>query len=166
MRWRLDQGISAVEVMVATTLMVAVVAVVGPVMASSFGSGATLQDESRAADELKLAVERIDREVRAAECIHAPAAGSSGSLLSFRTHVGTGGPFDVSYRVEDGDLVRRVDGDQTVAEGLVASGSEFTHSASVGSRAKIAIAFDVAVGTSGTRHLETTITGRNAWTSC
>ncbi|MBI2168229.1 MAG: prepilin-type N-terminal cleavage/methylation domain-containing protein [Actinobacteria bacterium] len=161
-------GFTLVEVMVAVALIGAVVAVMGPVMTSSFESGNAVTDESRALDEIRVAVARIDKELRSAQCISVPSAGGSGSSLTFDTLAGTGGAYSVTYRVAAGAL-ERVEGGSTesVATGLVATGDEFTHGANPGQRASVAIHLQVRFASDHSpRAVSTVIAGRNAWDAC
>lgn len=168
-RWRSAAGMTAVEMVVAVSLLGAIVAVFGPVMSSSFNSAEVTQNESRALDEIRNAVARIDRELRSAECIQAPAADTSASVLTFTTHAGTSGAYEVTYAVDaDGTLTRTV-GDETthVGDGIVVTSEEFAHSANPGQRAKIAVNLQVRFEDGNSpRDLRTEIAGRNAWKAC
>ena len=65
-RVRREHGFTLVETMVAVLLISVVIAVFGPVLSSSFEAGEMLSNESRAIDEIRTAVGRIDRELRSA----------------------------------------------------------------------------------------------------
>lgn len=158
---------SLIEMMVAISLFGAIVGVMGPVMTSAFNSTRVVQNESRALDEIRVAISRIDRELRSAECITSPAAGSAGSVLDFRTHA-NGSPYDVTYSVVDGQLVRTVGTDtQHVGEGIVVTSEEFGRAANPGQRDAVAIELNVRFeGAHNPRVVSTTIAGRNAWASC
>lgn len=163
-----EAGLSAVELMLGVALMVAALGVFGPLLTSSFGSTPRLQDESRALDELRVALARIDHELRSAECIDAPGAGEAGSTLTFRTHAGTAGAYDVTYSVSDGHLERRVGSvTEAVGDGVVATGTEFRHTAVPGNRALVDVGLQVRFEDDHSpRVVETTITGRNTWVPC
>lgn len=163
-----ERGMSLIEVVVATSLMGAVVAVLGPTMISSFNAGRVVDNESRALDEVRVAIARIDRELRSASCIDSPTAGGSGSALSFTTMAGAGGAYDVSYTVSGGQLRRTTAGGaQDIGEGLVVTSHEFSHAANPGQRASVTIVFQVRFEAShDPRTVETTVTGRNAWEAC
>ena len=167
--WRSERGMSLVEMVVAMSLMLAVVGVFGPVLTSAMNSGKVVQDQSRAIDEIRIAVARIDKELRSAQCISAPLAGQSGSTLTFVSLAGTGGAYTVTYSVApDGHLTRTRGGVcQPVGEGLVVTSEEFSHLTNAGQRGEIVIKLQVRFenGTSP-RAVETTIAGRNAWAAC
>ena len=171
MKWltrhgRGERGFTLAEMMVAVVLFGTVTAIFGPVLVSAMSSTDTLQNESRALDEVRVAISRIDRELRSAESVSAPAQGTSGSTLSFRTYAGTGGAYDVTYSVVNGELVRDVGGQQgAVAEGLVVSNEEFTYTCNPGQAASVTLKVQVRFESSHSpRLVTTTIAGRNAWT--
>lgn len=163
-----QRGMSLVEVVVAVSLFGAVISVVGPVLISAFRATGVVQNESRAIDEIRIAVARIDRELRSAECISSPASGQLGSTLTFRTRAGTGSAYDVTYAVSGGGLVRTTAaGTQRVGEGVVVSGQEFAHTGNPGQRAQVVIALQMRFeAANAPRSVGTTITGRNAWKAC
>lgn len=167
-----EAGFTAVELVVAISLLGAIVAVFGPVMTSSIKSATVTQNESRALDEIRNAVARVDRELRSAECITSPAAGASGSALTFTTHAHDGvhtGSYEVTYDVDaDGYLTRTVGTSTTqVGEGIVVTSEEFRHVAHPGERAAVAIDLQVRFEDShSSRRIMTEIAARNAWKAC
>ena len=165
-RCRGERGFTLVEMMIAVALFGTVTAIFAPVLVSSMRSTDALSNESRALDEIRVAVSRIDRELRSAESVSAPAQGTSGSALSFRTYAGTGGAYDVTYQVVDGALQRDEGGQtSTIGVGLVVTSEEFTYTCNPGQPASITIKFQVRFESShDPRLLTTTIAGRNAWT--
>jgi Tfp pilus assembly protein PilW len=168
-RWRNERGVTLVELMVALGLLSAVVTVMGPLMTSSFRAGRVVQNESQALDELRIAVARIDRELRSADCITAPVAGTPGSTLAFRTLADPAGPYSATYSVDgSGRLVRTVGSSvEYIGKGLVVTSQEFTRTGNPGQRDSIAMTFQVRFEDSNSpRVIATTIAGRNAWASC
>ncbi len=168
-----EAGFSAIELVVAMSLLTAIVAIFGPVMTSSFNSARVTQNESRALDEIRNAVSRIDRELRSAECITAPTAGSTGSGLTFTTYADDGtnpsSAYEVTYSVDaDGYLTRTVGTTTTqVGEGIVVTSEEFGHVANVGERAAVSIDLQVRFEDDHSpRKISTQIAGRNAWKAC
>lgn len=163
-----EAGISLLEVVVATSLFGVVVALFGPTMTSAFHAGRVIDNESRAIDEIEVAVARLDRELRSARCIAEPAAGGSGPRLSFTTMADRAGAYDVTYSVTGGRLLRTTaSGTSEVGEGLVVTSQEFTHVANPGQRGTVTITLRVRFEDShGPRAITTTIAGRNAWASC
>ncbi|HVM41315.1 MAG TPA: hypothetical protein VM618_11130 [Acidimicrobiia bacterium] len=164
-----ERGTSLIEISVAMILISAVVVVLGPVMTSSLRSGRVVANESRAIDEMRIAIARIDRELRSACYVETPAKGASGSVLSFWTKAGTGGLYQVTYQVADGRLVRTTaDGSETTGDGLVVTSNEFSHvENNTATRAQIGISLQVRFEDSNSpRLLATTVAGRNTWTSC
>lgn len=166
--FRGEGGISLIDVTVSAALFGVVVAAFGPLLTRSIESTDAVQNESRAIDEIRVAVSRLDSELRSAECISAPAAGSSGSTLTFRTLAGNGGAYSVTYRVA-GDELLRDEGTATsvVGEGLVTNGAEFRHTANAGQRASVAVNLQVRFEAGhDPRAVQTSIAGRNAWEAC
>lgn len=170
---RREAGFTVVEVVVAISLLTAIVAVFGPVMTSSFNSTRVTTNESRALDEIRNAVARVDRELRSAECIDAPAAGTTGSVLTFTTYADDTGEqstaYEVTYSVdEQGYLTRTVGGDTTsVGEGIVVTSEEFHQVANAGERATVSIDLQVRFEDDHSpRRISTEIAARNAWKAC
>lgn len=169
-RWREEHGVSLAEMTVALIMLAAVVAIMGPVMVSSLRSGRVLGNESRAVDEIRVSVARIDRELRSACIVTSPAIDTAGSKLTFKTSIDPdAGPYEVSYEVTDGQLVRTTaDGTQIIGEGLVVTADEFRYTENpVESRAQIAINLNVRYEDANSpRVIGTTIAGRNTWSGC
>lgn len=165
-----ERGFSLLELTIAVTLLGAVVAVFGPVMTSSLRSGRVVQNESRAIDEIRVAVDRIDRELRSACVVTAPVENSGGSTLTFDTQADSSGTYTVTYSVDsEGNLVRTRDGvSQSVAEGLVVTSEEFTHTLNnTGTRAEIQVAMQARFeDENDPRLVSTVIAGRNTWSGC
>jgi prepilin-type N-terminal cleavage/methylation domain-containing protein len=166
---RREHGFTLIETMVAVSLLTAVIVAFGPVMTSSFRAGEVLSNESRAIDEIRVAVARIDRELRSACVVTTPTENTAGSSLTFTTKTDSGGDYDVTYAVQDGQLTRtRGTGVTTVGDGLVVTTREFEHVRSnTGTRREIRISLQVQFNNSGSpRLIETTIAGRNTWFGC
>lgn len=175
MRHRLlrESGFTAIEVVIAMSLLTAIVAVFGPVMTSSFNSARVTQNESRALDEIRIAVARVDRELRSAECIAAPAAGTTGSTLTFTTYAddgtNSGTAYEVTYGVNDEGFLTRTVGTTTttVGEGIVVTSEEFGHVSNAGERAAVSIDLQVRFEDDHSpRRISTEIAARNAWKAC
>ena len=70
-----DDGVTLTELMVAVFLLVVVSAVFLPTMISGMNATDQITNVARSNDDGRLALQRIDREVRAAEIICSPAPG-------------------------------------------------------------------------------------------
>jgi type II secretory pathway pseudopilin PulG len=161
-----------VEVLVAMTLMVAIVPVFGPLLLSATRSARAMGLQSQTLDGLRLAVATIGRELRSAECITSPAPnGPAGSILRFKTDAflcvtGSAG-YEVTYTAVTGELRRQVTGSPATvaATGLVdpsdAFRQIFTPRRSVQLVLRVQSSPDSPV-----RDVATTIAGRNAWRDC
>lgn len=170
-----EAGMTLVEVLVAITLMVAIVPVFGPLLLSATRSARALTLQSQTLDELRLAVTTIGRELRSAECISSPVPnGPAGAVLRFRTDAfltATGHEsYEVTYTAAAGELRREVTGSPgptVAATGLVvvvpsdAFRQIFTPRRSVRLVLRVQSAPDSPV-----RDVATTIAGRNAWRDC
>lgn len=171
-RCRAERGMTVVELVIAMSLLTAIVAVFGPVMASSFNAANVTQNESRALDEIRNAVARVDRELRSTVCITTPAAGASSNALTFTTHAHDGvhtNAYEVTYAVDSNGYLTRTVGTETsqVGEGIVVTSKEFKHTADPGERASVAIDLQVRFESSHTpRRITTEIAARNAWEAC
>ncbi|MBI2169648.1 MAG: hypothetical protein HYU28_09165 [Actinobacteria bacterium] len=164
-----ERGFSLAEVVIASSLMVIAGASLGSVLVTNYRATANVTFQSRGIDELRVAVARIEREFRSAECVYEPVVTTSGgsatgSRARFKTRVG-GGSAEVTYRVEGGTLYRTELGvDETVASDLVDAASSFTLTEETRRRLDIVLA--VEPGGHDRRTIETSVTGRNAWRDC
>jgi type II secretory pathway pseudopilin PulG len=166
-------GMTLVEVLVAMTLMAAIVPVFGPLLLSATRSARSLGFQSQTLDGLRLAVATIGRELRSAECIGLPVAnGPAGSVLRFRTDAfltaaGTSG-YEVTYTAVSGELRRQVTGSAgptIAATGLVDPADAFQQSFTPRRSVRLVFRVRSAPG-SPVRDVTTTIAGRNAWRDC
>ena len=164
---------SLVEVLVAITLMVAIVPVFGPLLLSATKSARALTLQSQTLDELRLVVATIGRELRSAECISSPVPnGPAGSVLRFRTDAfltATGhASYEVTYTAAAGELRREVTGSPgpTVsATGLVGPSDAFQQLFTPRRSVRLVLRVQSAPDTP-VRDVATTIAGRNAWRDC
>jgi prepilin-type N-terminal cleavage/methylation domain-containing protein len=172
-RRRAQSGMSLIELMVAVSLMTAIVAVFGPVMTAALNSGQRIQAQSSNLDELRVATASIGRDLRSADCIYLPAipVGSDNGYSSWLT-------FDsesnntvnyVEYHVtSSGKLTRELNDDgnvKTVATGLVNPSTTFRQWSTP--RRSIELRLEVRLDArQGSRLIQSTIAGRNAWRAC
>ncbi len=166
-----EAGISLVEVMVAVTLMVAIVPIFVPLLVSSTRTARSLGLQSQALDQLRLAVAGIGRELRSAECIYEPVAnGPAGPILRFRTDAfltnADTAAYSVTYTVADGELRRQVTGQgSTIATTGLVSADAFQQVFTPRRSVKLAFRIQTDVHRP-VRDVTTTIAGRNAWRDC
>jgi type II secretory pathway component PulJ len=165
---------SLVEVMVALTLMVAIVPIFVPLLLSATRSARALGLQSQTLDTLRLAVATIGRELRSAECIYLPGPnGPAGSVLRFRTDAfltATGhGSYEVTYTAaQTGELRRQVTGSPgptVAATGLVDPSGAFQQIVTPRRSVRLVLRVQSAPDTP-VRDVATTIAGRNAWRDC
>ena len=174
---RSEAGVSLVELMVAMTLMIAIVPIVGSVMISTLSTGSANEEQSRTIDEFRGQLYAITRELRSATCIQTPSvANVAGNTLLFtttsETTSGTSLPHDVKYEAivdsSGGRLVRTdvaTGGQRYVGPGLVQPNSTFTMRSTP--RRSIEIVLRIQFSSKRSiQTLSTTITGRNAWATC
>ncbi len=176
---RRDEGLTLTELMVSLFLLAAVSAVFLPMMESSLTITGDLQGASRTGDAGRLALERLDREFRAAERICQPLAGGNGNRLEFRTRAWTGtttasGYQDLVYEVVGTDLQRSSGaGVTTVIENVVnPPGDPVFASASAGGSPSEGKVVTVRLWVDGDlddrlgpRLMTTELTARNVWTA-
>jgi prepilin-type N-terminal cleavage/methylation domain-containing protein len=166
-------GMSLIELMVAISLMGAIVAVFGPVMTAALNSGRRVEAQSKNLDELRVAMASIGRDLRSADCIYQPTipTGSDNAYSDWLTFDSeSNNVFNyVEYHVTSGGLLTRElnnDGNvKTVASGLINPGTTFRQWATP--RRSIELRLEVQLDAKqGSRQLRSTIAGRNAWRAC
>ena len=167
-RLRGQDGITVVEVVVATALLAFVSAVFLPLMATSARSVHPMQVKSQSIDSLRNALASIGREMRSAACVTEPAANAAaGQRLRFTTDANNS-VYEVTYSVEDGQLFRQVTGESTVTlldTGLVNGSDAFTHIATPRRTVKVLFHFQHDPDEPAL-DLSTVMAGRNAWHAC
>lgn len=80
-----ERGLTLTELMVAIFLLTIVSIVFSSVLASSLNATRDIENAARSNDDIRLILERIDRELRGAETICEPAPGDTSNTLSFIT---------------------------------------------------------------------------------
>ena len=101
-----DRGLTLTELMVAVFLMTVVSVIFTTVLASAFQATKDVQGTALSNDEVRLVIQSLDRELRAAERICEPTAGNSSNRLEFRTRAyiasaPTSGYRDIIYELRD-----------------------------------------------------------------
>lgn len=170
-RARQQAGTTLIEVTVAMALVSVVLGVFLPTLVSATKKARPLQVQSESVDELRRALASIGRELRSAECVAEPLPNVSAiDRLRFTTHANNR-TYEVTYRVEGGQLLRQETGQataQVAADFLVADpagAGAFEHIATP--RRTVNISFHVQINPqSRVRDISTVIAGRNAWRVC
>jgi type II secretory pathway component PulJ len=167
-RARAEDGITVVELVVATSLLLIVSAVFLPIMATSSRSVRPMQVKSQSIDSLRNALAAIGREMRSATCVTAPAAnGATSNVLQFTTDANNT-TYEVTYTAANGQLLRQVTGESTVKlleTGLVNPSDAFTHIATPRRTVKVLFHFQPDPKQPAL-DLSTVMAGRNAWHAC
>ena len=160
-----DAGLTLIELAVSMVVMSIVMVMFLTTLTSAMSSSGRLQRSAEAIDDARLISAQLDRELRSAECISAPAENASGNSLVFRT-LANGGLATITYRVSSGQVTRQVDlgAEQIIITNVGASTNAFTQVVSPLRTIRVRIPIRSANG--GTFSLETTIAGRNAWRTC
>lgn len=169
-RLREDEGgFSVAEIMVAVMVLGIATVAITSMLVSTTRATVTIEEESRSVDELRVAMGRIEREFRSAECVREPdPAGvgdsATGSTLRFTTLVG-GTSKEITYSISGGVLYREV-GSQSypLAVDVVDDAEAFTYEETP--RRSVDVVLTVQPAGGNARELRTTIAGRNAWRSC
>jgi type II secretory pathway pseudopilin PulG len=153
-----------VELMVAMSIMATAFLIIGATLVSAANTTRRLGATSDAVDKVRLASDRLDRDLRSAVCITQPGENQSGNTLEFRT-LSNGTQSEVTYQVSGTDLTRRLD---LQPEELVASGIGATTTAFRQNFTPLrTVVIDLPVVSNGsTLALQTTIAGRNTWRTC
>ncbi len=163
-RLRGEEGVTLVELMVSMAIMTLVIALAGPTLLSAMEATNRVERTQSTVDDAQLIVARLDRELRSATCISAPAVNASGNTLTFDMLTASG-EAEVTYSVTVGG-VSRTEGSATevLANDVGATTTAFTQVATPLRTIEVAIPLVSANG--GSFVLRTTIAGRNAWRSC
>jgi len=167
-RARGEEGITVVELVVSTSLLLIVAAVFLPIMATSSRSVRPMQVQSQSIDSLRNALAAIGREMRSAACVTEPAPNAgAGNRLRFTTDANNS-VYEVTYIADDGQLLRQVTGESSVTlleTGLVNPSDAFTHIATP--RRTVGVVFHFQPDpTRPVLDLSTVMAGRNAWHAC
>lgn len=167
-RVRAEGGITVVELVVATSLVLIVSAVFLPIMATSSRSVRPMQIKSQSIDSLRNALSAIGREMRSAACVTEPVPNKGAkNRLRFTTDANNT-VYEVTYTAVDGQLLRQVTGESTVTlleTGLVNPNDTFTHIATPRRTVKVVFHFQPDPSEPAL-DLSTVMAGRNAWHAC
>lgn len=160
-----EAGVTLVELLVTMTVMTVMMILVGGTMISAMTATGRLQASQSAVDDATLLSARLDRELRSAQCISAPAENASGNILTFLT-LTNGTQSMVTYRVEGGKVIRQADlnPDQVLIQNVGTTLTAFKQVVTPLRTVEVAIPIKSANG--GTFLMQTTVAGRNAWRSC
>ena len=115
---RTDDGLTLTELMVALFLLVVVSAVFLPSLISGMRATTQISNVARSNDDARLTLQRIDREIRAAEQICNPTPGNASDSLRFITRAYTSvstatGTQDITYQINGTDLEKSRDNGTT-----------------------------------------------------
>ncbi len=101
-----ERGLTLSELMVAIFLLTIVSVVFSNVLSSSLRATRDIENSARTNDDIRLILERVDKELRGAETICIPAPGDTSNTLSFITRTNPVSPNEsrhVIYRLVDVD---------------------------------------------------------------
>ena len=102
-----ETGVSLAELLVTLFLLAVVSIIFNQVLASSLSATNDFENASRANDDIRLVIARIDKELRSAEVICEPGPGLTSDRLRFFTRDGSGAASvteELIYEVQDLDL--------------------------------------------------------------
>jgi general secretion pathway protein J len=164
-RSRGEAGVTLIELLVTMTVMSVMLILVGGTLISAMTATGRLQASQAAVDDATLLSARLDRELRSAQCISAPAENASGNILTFLT-LANGTQSVVTYRVESGKVIRQADlnPDQVLIQNVGTTLAAFKQVVTPLRTVEVAIPIKSTNG--GTFLMQTTVAGRNAWRSC
>lgn len=160
-----DSGTTLVELMVTMAVMSIVSVLVAGTLISAFNSTNRMQRTSAAIDDARLVSASLDRELRSALCISAPAENQSGNTLSFVT-LANGVETSLSYVVSTGSVTRQVGvgTPRTIISNVGSTSEAFSQIVTPLRTVKVKIPIRSRGG--GLFTLQTTVAGRNVWRSC
>lgn len=101
-----QQGLTLSELMVSVFLITTVGVIFSSILSSTLTATTDLEGAARSADDIRLVIERIDRELRGAETICEPSPGEASDTLEFITSTNpdaTGGTRQIIYKLDDAD---------------------------------------------------------------
>lgn len=171
-----ERGMSVVELTIASSLIVLIVALFGDQLFASMQFTHAATSHSQSTEEARNAMARVERDVRSASTISVPAPWASGSSLEILTYAGVpgaGAPQWVRYRVITGTLYRSLGGtaptpswggDAVVAKHLVSFATVFQHCPAAWDEEHGTVVLDFSVQVAAdqpARRLRTEITARN-----
>lgn len=168
-------AVSLVELMLVVALMMIVVVAFGNQLTGAYRFTEVARDESAAIDDLQVAVQFLEREVRSAECIkYADPGSGTGHKVELETHhAQQNGRYMSRYEIDatTGQLTRTADGVTSVlVDGIDAAANTFSYAGPVdGQRRWGRLDIDLKIQgwrDHGTRRVETTLTARNAEQTC
>lgn len=160
-----DSGTTLVELMVTMAVMSIISVLVAGTLISAFNSTNRMQRTSAAVDDARLVSASLDRELRSALCISAPAENQSGNTLSFVT-LANGVETSLSYVVSTGSVTRQVGvgTPRTIITNVGSTSEAFSQIVTPLRTVKVRIPIRSRDG--GLFTLQTTVAGRNVWRSC
>jgi hypothetical protein len=94
--------------MVAATVLLTALAVLGPTLTSMIRNTNRITNEAGALDDARRALRQIERDVRSSACIAAPAVSTNGTSLVLMSRTGVGGVVPITYAVSGTTLTRAV----------------------------------------------------------
>ncbi|UCG41576.1 MAG: hypothetical protein JSV07_04820 [Acidimicrobiia bacterium] len=110
-RFRSDDGITLVELMITVVLLTIIGVIVGGIMASSLRSTRNLEGAADSNDEVRLVIQQMERDFRSAEQVCEPTGGDTGDSMVIRVQTGSGIE-TIKYTLDydkDGDSVEDAD---------------------------------------------------------
>jgi type II secretory pathway component PulJ len=160
-----EAGLTLVELLVSLTLMTVLMGIVGPMLVSALTATNRLGRTADAVDDARLVAAQLDRELRSAQCISAPAENAKGNTLVFQT-LADGVQSTLTYQVSGNELTRQDDlGNERLLISSVGTTTE-AFSQAVTPLRSVQVKIPITSKNGATFELQTTIAGRNAWRTC
>ena len=160
-----DAGTTLIELMISMAVMSIAVAMIAATLMLTQQTTNRLENSSVAIDAARLVSATLDRELRSAVCISAPAEGMTGNTLVFET-LALGSPATVTYLVDAGTVTRA---ENSEAPRIVITGVGSTSAAFeqvMTPLRTVVVTIPIRSANGGQFNLQTTIAGRNAWHRC
>jgi prepilin-type N-terminal cleavage/methylation domain-containing protein len=160
-----DRGTTLIEMLIVMAVMSLATAMIGTTLILSQRVTNRVENSSNAIDAARLVSASLDRELRSAVCISAPAEGATGNTLTFET-LASGEPSTLTYQVAGGTVTRTENATQprVVITGVGTTSTAFQQVMTP--LRTIVVTIPIRSANGGEFDLQTTIAGRNVWHRC
>lgn len=160
-----DRGTTLIEMLIVLVVMSIATVMISTTLILSQRVTERIENSSDAIDAARLVSASLDRELRSAVCISAPAEGTTGNTLTFQT-LASGKPSTLTYRVNAGTVTRTENAapPRVVITGVGTTSTAFQQVMTP--LRTVVVRIPIRSTNGGEFNLQTTIAGRNAWHRC
>lgn len=161
----LDQGATLIELTIGMLVMAIGMTIVASTLFLVQRATNRIENSTDAIDAARLLSASLDRELRSAICISAPAENVSGNTLTFQT-LSSAEVSVLTYAVISGTVTRteNLDAPRTVITGVGTTTTAFRQVTTP--LRTVVVDIPIQSENGGQFQLQTTVAGRNAWRPC